>query len=314
MVDEMIWNPTGIGQIEIIFEGFYPGCNDRWGVRISSQDNHLTKGLSEDERDAWVSLPTCAILNIDKNETDESTATTTPDNDGSTNLPVTKLWNSLWGIQDRPPPIPSHMQSGANEDATALDNDVAEDDEEKFVDMCNVPVDLDEDAFMIDSPEHVRSIHDVIMLPLQARRLDCAVSIFEKLLRGLEGNQKYLHLVASTSHNIGMIRLCQRKYQDALKSFQKAVNVRKECLPKNHPDVAVSLQREGMAHFATGSMVEALKSFEAAFAVCSSMDSTRAKLLNNIGVVRYQLQKYSDALDAFTSALEIQRPLTNCCF
>ena len=311
IVDEMVWNSAGIGHTEIVFEGYYPGCNDRWGVRISTQDEQPAKGSSDVERDPWFSLPTISdLLHLDKNENDDSTATTTPDNDGSTNLPVTKLWNSLWGVDDKPPPIPSHMQIVPSEEATTID-DLTEEYEgnQEFVNMCNVPVDLDEDAFMINCPEHVSSIHNVVMLPLQARRLDSAVAIFEKLLRGLEGSQKYLHLVASTSHNIGMIQLCQKKYQEALSSFQTAVKGRKECLPRNHPDIAVSLQREGMAHFAIGSMSEAKKSFEAALKICSFADSRRAKLLNSIGVVRYHLKEFSGALDAFTSALEIQLPL-----
>ncbi len=311
IVDEMIWNSAGIGQAEIVFEGYYPGCNDRWGVRISNQDDQLAKASSETERDPWFSLPIINdLFNLDKNANDDSTATTTPDNDGSTNLPVSKLWNSLWGVDDQPPPIPSHMQIAPAEEATTID-DLTEEYEgnQEFVNMCNVPVDLDEDAFMINCPEHVSSIHNVVMLPLQARRLDSAVAIFEKLLRGLEGSQTYLHLVASTSHNIGMIQLCQKKYREALKSFQTAVKVRKECLPKDHPDIAVSLQREGMAHFAIGSMNEAVKSFKAALAICSFADSRRAKLLNSIGVVRYHLKEFSRALDAFTSALEIQLPL-----
>ena len=63
-----------------------------------------------------------------------------------------------------------------------------------------------------------------------------------------------------------------------------------------------------MANFAFESTFEALKCFEAALAICTSMDNTRAKMLNNIGVARYQLKDYAQALKSFTSALEIQRP------
>jgi len=149
------------------------------------------------------------------------------------------------------------------------------------------------------------------MVPLQSGRLECAISIFEKLQRGLEGanDTKFVHLIATTAHNIGMIQLCQKSYEKALVSFRKAVQIRKECLPSDHPDIAVSLNRQGLAHFALSSIDEALRCFEAALKICTSDDNTRAKILNNLGVARYQLEDYAQALKLFTSALEIQRPL-----
>lgn len=63
-----------------------------------------------------------------------------------------------------------------------------------------------------------------------------------------------------------------------------------------------------MANFALSSIDEALRCFEAALKVCISEDNTRAKVLNNIGVARYQLKDYVQALKSLTLALEIQRP------
>jgi len=319
IIDEMIWTSSGMEQAEIILEGFYPGSNDRWGVRIATLQprSQLDKPMvdsTEDDGENSTSL-LASILNSDNKDGDESTATATDttENDGSTNLPIAELWDSLWGIAT-PPPIPSHMNMQTTNASSSIDSEegpVSPDDEDiqQCEAMCNVPIDLDDDAFMIDSPHHVKSVHDVVMIPLQARRFESAISLFEKLQRGLvDDDEKYSHLVASTTHNIGMIQLCQGKYREALISFQKAVKIRKECLPDDHPDIAVSLQREGMAHFALGSVVEALKCFESALSICTSMDNTRAKILNNVGVARYQLQDYAQALKSFTSALEIQRP------
>jgi len=329
LIDEMIWTSAGMDQPEIILEGYYPGGSDRWGVRIatlppspSEEQNRRdpSKG-SKDDGDISTSLY-ISNLNTDNNDGDESTATNTTDNDGSTILPIAELWDSLWGSVATPPPIPSHMNMQTMIAVTAANvtstidcgnkegNDLFPEDEEnqQFASLCSVPIDLDDDAFIIDNPQHVQSVHQLVMVPLQARRFDSAISIFEKLQRGLDGNKKYIHLVASTSHNIGMIQLCQGNYREALESFRKAVEIRKKCLPADHPDIAVSLQREGMAYFALDSIVEALKCFEAALAICTSMDNARAKILNNIGVVRYQLEDYVHTLKSFTSALEIQRP------
>eukprot|EP00533_Pseudo-nitzschia_delicatissima_P005026 CAMPEP_0116099126 /NCGR_PEP_ID=MMETSP0327-20121206/11600_1 /TAXON_ID=44447 /ORGANISM="Pseudo-nitzschia delicatissima, Strain B596" /LENGTH=760 /DNA_ID=CAMNT_0003590979 /DNA_START=103 /DNA_END=2385 /DNA_ORIENTATION=- len=298
IIDEMIWAPAGIDQAEIIFEGFYPGCNDRWGVRIPTT---LPSSFKTESSKSAKDVINALLFNVDS---DASTATTVTDN---ASLPMTELWESLWGVVSTPPPIPSHMNLQATNTGSTISNDDNE-DHQQFVDMCNVPIDLDDDAFMINCPQHVNSIHEVVMVALQARRFDCAISIFEKLQRGLHGNYKYRHLAASTSHNIAMIQLSQGQYEEALQSFQKSAEVRKDCLPEEHPDIAVSLQREGMAHFALGSMSQALQSFEAALALYTSMDPTRAKILNSIGVARYHLEDYSRALKSFTAALEIQRP------
>ena len=89
--------------------------------------------------------------------------------------------------------------------------------------------------------------------------------------------------------------------------FQHAVKVRTECLPQNHPDVAVSLVREGMVYLALDSFTEATKSFKAALDMSPTEDATRAKILNNLGVAYYLQERFSESLKSFTAALEIQR-------
>jgi tetratricopeptide (TPR) repeat protein len=101
--------------------------------------------------------------------------------------------------------------------------------------------------------------------------------------------------------------MCQGNFGGALESFQKAVFVRSKCLPQNHPDIAVSLMRQGTAFFAVENYDGALQSFEIALEMCPAEDAIRAKILNNMGVVHYQQQQYVTALKSFTSALVIQR-------
>ena len=291
-----------------------------------------TTATAPSDEDSSSSPPALKLNNTTDEDDDESLsthATLDDDNDGSANMPIAQLWYNLWGVLATPPPIPTHMQTIITTTtisaATAINNEgddplhnIEVEEEEGEVDEiqqltenCNVPIDLDDDAFIIDSPTHLRSVHDLIMVPLQSGRLECAISIFEKLQRGLEGanDTKFVHLIATTAHNIGMIQLCQKSYEKALVSFRKAVQIRKECLPSDHPDIAVSLNRQGLAHFALSSIDEALRCFEAALKICTSDDNTRAKILNNLGVARYQLEDYAQALKLFTSALEIQRPL-----
>ena len=67
--------------------------------------------------------------------------------------------------------------------------------------------------------------------------------IFKNILSGFEGSSlgsKMEHLIGVTYHNIGILYLCLGNFDDALQNFDKAVTSRIECLPRNHPDIAVS--------------------------------------------------------------------------
>lgn len=303
LISDMIWSSGGKESPELIFEGFFPGENDRWTVRLESSScpsdpvaraTTDCKENPENEQNTGMLRPRTLT-----EASDDSTAALT--DDGSTNLPTHMLWDHIWG-SDEPPPVPSHMHYKA--DGTDEDDDILQ-----LAAACSVPVDLDEDTFIIASPDHFRSVLDIAMVPLQAQRFDSGLKIFEKLLQGLEeqNDEKFEHLHACTNHNMGIILMCQSEFSQALERFQRAVTIRMNCLPQNHPDIAVSIMRQGEAHFALGNYKEALESFEHAASMSSTEDSTRAKMLNNIGVVHYQEEDFSEALKAFTSALEIQR-------
>jgi tetratricopeptide (TPR) repeat protein len=101
--------------------------------------------------------------------------------------------------------------------------------------------------------------------------------------------------------------MCQGDFDQALDSFQKAVQVRTECLPQDHPDIAVSLVRQGTAYVALGNFEKAIDSFLTALRMCPTEDATRAKVLNNLGLTYYLQDDHKKALKALTGALEIQR-------
>lgn len=65
--------------------------------------------------------------------------------------------------------------------------------------------------------------------------------------------------------------------------------------------------RLGETYFALGLFNDALESMTKALDISPTEDASRAKILNNIGVIHYQLAEYDKSLQAFISALEIQR-------
>ena len=72
-------------------------------------------------------------------------------------------------------------------------------------------------------------------------------------------------------------------------------------------ELQVSLVRQGETQFALGIFEDALESMKRAVTMSPVEDCTRAKILNNLGAVHYQLDNHEESLDAFIAALEIQR-------
>jgi hypothetical protein len=157
IVSDMIWASAGKEQPELIFEGYIPGGSDRWSVKV--EDPQKFPEAPSSERSS--SLPTAQSF-----DDDESTAVLT--DDGSTNLSAQKLWDHIWG-EDTPPPAPSHMQSAGNGE---------EDDVLHLAAACSVPIDLDEDTFIIDTPAHLRSVHELAMIPLQVSKRQPDANLF----------------------------------------------------------------------------------------------------------------------------------------
>ena len=60
----------------------------------------------------------------------------------------------MWGSDTKPPPTPSHMTSIAD----------VEPDSDSILGMaanCSVPIDVDEDTFMISNAQHLQAVHDL---------------------------------------------------------------------------------------------------------------------------------------------------------
>ena len=302
LVSDMVCMSGGREHTEIVLEGFFPGGSDRWTVRLDNVSSSRSTGSSSNR-----SHPTLKTTSMTD---DESTAISV---ESSTNIPSNQLWDQLWGGEASPPPTPYHMKGKDDVFVWRSHTDSIDEEElqQKFAADCNVPVDLDNDAFIVESPEQMHAVHQVISLPIQARRFETSVGLFQKLLRGLEGSEemtdKKQWMIGATYHNIGLMHLAQAHFSDALHNFQKASTTRKECLPSNHPDIAVSLGRLGMVYFALNRITEARESFEEALCICRVEDATRAKILCNLGAAHYQLEEYGKAILVFTRALEIQR-------
>ena len=73
-------------------------------------------------------------------------------------LPVHLLLESMWGGTSSKPQMKSQQ--------TASDNG-NKDDFMELAAACSVPIDIDEDTFIIETPHHLQSVHDIASVPLR---------------------------------------------------------------------------------------------------------------------------------------------------
>jgi hypothetical protein len=263
----MLHTSAGHEPPELVLEGFIVG--DRWMVKLENLNGSST------------------VPQLQSTDDEDTT-------DGSPQLPTSVLMASIWGRDRTPPPShASHDQQDVFQMAAA----------------CSVPIDIDDESFIIDTPAHLQAVHDIASIPLKTGRFEDALDIFKRILNGMEikhGDEPN-HVIGSTLHNIGVIYLWMEQYKDAWESFNQAVSLRMQSLSTDHPDIAVSLAREAIALFALEKYSDAIHVLKMSLKIVTSENTTRAKILNNIGVCYYQKRDFVEAMKAFTSALEIQR-------
>ncbi|CAF3827779.1 unnamed protein product [Adineta steineri] len=126
-----------------------------------------------------------------------------------------------------------------------------------------------------------------------------------------------LHQAANESdkapiyYQLGCIKCNQGEYQEALVSHGKALVIRQQLLPSNHPDLAASHNNIGVVYYRKGDYTKALSNYEKALEIRQqSLLSSHPDLgdsYNNIGTVHHSMGGNSNALIAHEKALEIRR-------
>ena len=97
-------------------------------------------------------------------------------------MPTRQLWSTLWGSE---PPPASLLPTLEEIDSAATSED------DPILDLAaesSVPIDVDEDTFIVSTREHLDAIHAIAAVPLQAGRWEAALRILNKLLVGLAGS------------------------------------------------------------------------------------------------------------------------------
>ena len=136
-----------------------------------------------------------------------------------------------------------------------------------------------------------------------------AMDIFRRIIKGLQMRHsgRPHHLIGLTYHNMGMLDLWQGHLSEAEQHFKDAITIRRQTLSPEHVDVVVSTTRLSMVQFALGRTNEAVQSMQAANDMCIKENVSKAKILNNLGVLHTHHHNYLEAVKCFTHALQIQR-------
>ena len=313
MIATMLWSSCGRELPEIILEGFMPGCDDRWTVRVEERREQSRASLFSLIRGTFRGVSGCdgqdqlhnttSMPSPGADEKTEELVQKSPSEDaGSPILPTHRLWHKLWGSETKP--VSAAAICPVEEDDPLL----------SLAAEYSIPIDLDENTFCVSERTHLETIHTFVAVSLSMGRFMSAIMILKKLLRGIDliKEEEMRFLKGSTYHNIGMIYLWNADYNNAVEYFHIAVQERTNVLPKDHPDIAVSLVRKGQAQFALGRFEDALFAMELALPMTPHEHIVRAKVLNNMGAIHYFNANPILAMKEFTASLEISRLWLEC--
>ena len=138
MVQDLLWVSSGKVPAEMVLEGYLP--KERWIlVMDATRPHHVYDGRHSP-------IPSLAC-------SDDDCGSIVTCDDGS--LPIHLLLTSMWG----PDSPPKSKRRGLNE---ALHDDILQ-----LVAACPVPIDIDDDTFLIDNVQHLESVHEIASIPLR---------------------------------------------------------------------------------------------------------------------------------------------------
>lgn len=320
MVKDMLWTSGGRATPEMILEGSSPGPEDRWSVQIETL-HKLNYEFSSNNKHNGLGPPPPALQPI---STDDNTASTTTDENDSPVVSTHKLWTSLWGSDGVPSGQPNRdlitqvgnnlaeeaSSGNGNDDIIDSDNSSPDDPLLSLAANSNVPIDIDEDTFIVTTREHLISIQEIAAVSISEGRFDTALRILEKLLAGLASDAKdeKRFVRGATFHNIGLIHLWQGEYTQANFAFAEALKERRKTMPQDHMDLYVTQSRRSQCLFALEEFDKAACILEECLRMVPYEDAViRAKILNNLAIVYYHKHDSPKALRLLAQALEHQR-------
>ncbi|CAF0793340.1 unnamed protein product [Adineta steineri] len=143
------------------------------------------------------------------------------------------------------------------------------------------------------------------LLLIKMGQFSKAQEVFEVLLHQTTNESDK----APIYYQLGWIKHNQGEYQEALSSHEKALIIRQQSLPSNHPDLGASYNNIGNVYNRMGDYPKALSYYEKALAIQQqSLPSNHPDLgasYHNIGIVYDSMGDYPKALSYYEKDLAI---------
>jgi tetratricopeptide (TPR) repeat protein len=110
---------------------------------------------------------------------------------------------------------------------------------------------------------------------------------------------------------LGLAKYNQGEYQEAIRFYEKSIEIYKKTLPLNHLNLAASYNNIGLVYDSMGEYSKALSYYEKALEISQKSlppnHPSLASSYNNIGLVYKNMGEYSKALSSHEKALEIKQ-------
>lgn len=176
-----------------------------------------------------------------------------------------------------------------------------------------LPIDLD-DGGILHADLYLGEIQRQAYKHLENQEFVDAVELFRSSLQS--HRKKYgtkHHLIANTLFNMGIVHFVARQHHEALVLFDEAATMYMETMGEHHPGVQYSRLKSALIHFAIGETVRARHRLEdirdSVLVNFGYKHPLLAKILNNLGVVSYELGDVETAVNCFEMTLEYYRQI-----
>lgn len=118
-------------------------------------------------------------------------------------------------------------------------------------------------------------------------------------------------ILAENLHSLGLVQSDEGKYNEAIISYNRALEIRTRLFPPTHPDIGKLYNEIGGTFLSTGRLEEALEHFEKTRTIeevsLPENHIERARTLNNIGVTLFKLDRPEEAVQFVDQAVAIAR-------
>ena len=112
-------------------------------------------------------------------------------------------------------------------------------------------------------------------------------------------------------HQLGLMRDEQGEFPQAIRYYEKSIEIQEKQVPRNDLSLAMSYNNIGSVYYSMGDYPKALSSYENALTIqqqsLSPTDPYLAAFINNIGSVYDSMGDYPKALSSYEKALIIQQ-------